>query len=144
VSTGLPETHGCKGGDVVKNVLNFYEERALMGFRETFVRLRKERGWTQQYVADQVGISVAQIKKYEKGDSAPTLPMLAKIATVFSVSADQLVFGEGKTAANNKLDAELLRRFEMIAELPPRERDAIILVLDSVIAKNRLREVIQG
>ncbi len=34
-----------------------------MAFKETFLRLRKDRGWTQQGVADQVGISVGQVKK---------------------------------------------------------------------------------
>jgi len=40
--------------------------------------------------------------------------------------------------------AELLRRFELIAELPQKERDAVMLVLDSIIAKHRLREVMQS
>lgn len=112
-----------------------------MGFRETFVRLRKERGWTQQKLADTVGISLAQVKKYEKGSSAPTLPILAKIATSFGVSADELVFGKANGLAAHKLDAELLRRFEVVTDLPERERDAVIVLLDSVIAKHKLREV---
>lgn len=113
-----------------------------MGFRESFIRLRKERGWTQQHVADEVGISVGQVKKYEKGESSPTLPILAKIANVFGVSADDLVFGGRNGIAASKLDRELLRRFEMLDQLPERERDAVLLLLDSVIAKHRLREVI--
>jgi len=126
---------------VVSNLFDLAEERALMGFKETFVRLRKERGWTQQQIADAVGISVAQVKKYEKGSSSPTLPFLTKIATSFGVSADELVFGKANGLAAHKLDAELLRRFEAVSELPERERDAVLLLLDSVIAKHRLREV---
>lgn len=89
-----------------------------MGFRESFIRLRKERGWTQQHVADEIGISVGQVKKYEKGDSSPTLPILAKMATVFGVTADDLVFGGRNGLAASKLDVELLRRFEMLDHLP--------------------------
>ena len=81
-------------------------------------------------------------KKYEKGDSAPNLHILAKIATVFEASADDFVFGEGKSIAAKKLDHEILKRFEMIGQLPERERDAILVVLDSIIAKHKLREVI--
>ena len=113
-----------------------------MGFRETFIKLRKERGWTQQFLAEQVGISIAQVKKYEKGASSPTLPVLARIATSFGVSADDLVFYEGKGLPGRKLDSDLLRRFEMIAHLSDKERDAVLLVLDSIIAKHRLKEVI--
>ncbi len=113
-----------------------------MGFRDTFVRLRKERGWTQAEVAEKISISVGQVKKYEKGDSTPNLNILAKIATVFGVSADDFVFGEGKTIAQSKLDHELLKRFEMLADLDQKDRDAILLVIDSIIAKHRLKEVI--
>ena len=129
---------------MVDNILNLYEERILLGFKETIIRLRKQRGWTQQQVADQVGISVAQIKKYEKGSSSPTLPIIAKLAVAFGVSADEFVFGDAHGPASHKLQAELLRRFELIAELPQKERDAVMLVLDSIIAKHRLREVMQS
>ena len=129
---------------MVNNILDLYEERILLGFKETVIRLRKQRGWTQQQVADQIGISVAQIKKYEKGSSSPTLPIVAKLAIAFGVSADEFVFGDAHGPAAHKLEAELLRRFELIADLPPRERDAVLVVLDSIIAKNRLREVMQA
>lgn len=115
-----------------------------MAFKDTFVRLRKERGWTQQQLAERVQLSVGQIKKYEKGDSAPTLHILARIATVFGVSADVFVFDEGKGVAGRKLDAELLERFEQVAHLPERERDAILVLIDSVTTKHAVRKVIGG
>jgi len=34
--------------------------------------------------------------------------------------------------------------FQSVIELPERERDAVIVLLDSVIAKQAIREVIQG
>ena len=129
---------------VVKPIQELYEVRAVMAFKDTFVRLRKERGWTQSEVADKIGISVGQVKKYEKGDSAPTLHILARIAMVFGVSSDVLVFEHGAGPAAHKLDAELLKRFEKVAGLPDRERDAILVLIDSVIAKQTLREVIEG
>lgn len=113
-----------------------------MSFRDTFVRLRKERGWTQAEVADKIGISLGQVKKYEKGNSAPNLHILAKIATVFDTSADDFVFGQGKSIAKDKFDHDLVKRFELIGQLDERERDAILVVIDSIIAKHRLKEVI--
>jgi len=140
-ATDLTESHSSRNSKV-KAILDLYEERALMGFKDTFVRLRKERGWTQAQVAGKIGISVGQVKKYEKGDSAPNLHILAKIATVFETSADDFVFGEGKSIAEKKLDHELLKRFEMIEQLDDRERDALLVVIDSIVAKHRLKEVI--
>ena len=39
---------------------------------------------------------------------------------------------------------DLLKRFEKVAQLPERERDAIVVLIDSVIAKQTLKEVIGG
>ena len=36
---------------------------------------------------------------------------------------------------------ELLQRFEKVAQLPKEEKDAILLLIDSVIAKHTFREV---
>lgn len=129
---------------VIQKIIDLHEERALMAFRDTFIRLRKERGWTQQNLSERIGISVGQVKKYEKGDSSPTLTILGKIAVVFGVSADTLVFEAGHGVAGSKLDPELLARFEKVAQLPERERDAVFVLIDSVIAKQRLREVISS
>jgi transcriptional regulator with XRE-family HTH domain len=115
-----------------------------MAFKDTFLRLRKERGLTQAEIAEQIGISVGQIKKYEKGDSAPTLNILARMAMAFGVSADELVFEDGAGPAAQMLDPDLLKRFQQVAGLPERERDAVLVLIDSVIAKQTLREVIQG
>jgi len=119
-------------------------EYGVMSFNEAFLKLRREKGWTQVQVAESLGISVGQIKKYEKGDSTPSLGILGKIAALFGVSADVFVFEAGKGIAGEKLDAELLRRFECISKLPEREKDAVMVVLDSIIAKQRLREVIEA
>jgi len=113
-----------------------------MAFKETFVRLRKEKGFLQAQVAEKLGISVGQVKKYEKGASTPSLHVLGKIATLFGVSADVFVFEDGKSVAGEKLDSELLSRFEIVSHLPDRERDALMVVIDSIIARQKLREVI--
>lgn len=81
------------------------------------------------------------MKKYEKGDSAPTLHILGRIAMVYGVSTDELVFEDGKGIAGAKLEPELLQRFEKVAGLPKEEKDAILLLIDSVVAKHTIREV---
>ena len=43
--------------------------------------------------------------------------------------------------AGSKLDPELLRRFEKVAQLPDEEMNAVLLLLDSVIAKHTIKEV---
>jgi len=53
-----------------------------------------------------------------------------------------LVFADGTGVAGRKLDAELLTRFEKVDQFPEREKDAVLVLIDSVIAKQTLMEVI--
>ena len=53
--------------------------------------LRKERGLTQQQVADALGISRSAYAYYEIGGSEPSLAVLWELAQYFQVSADSLL-----------------------------------------------------
>ncbi len=79
--------------------------------------------------------------KEERARSAPTLHILGRIAVTYGVSADELVFDDGKGVAGTKLGPELLSRFEKVAQLPEDEKNAVLLLLDSVIAKHTIRKV---
>ena len=67
------------------------EESGAADFGRRLRELRKSRGWTQQQLADQVGIERAIIGNYELGLHYPAMPVLAKLAQVFQVSADRLL-----------------------------------------------------
>ncbi|MDP8229859.1 MAG: helix-turn-helix transcriptional regulator [Candidatus Gorgyraea atricola] len=54
--------------------------------------LRKEKGWSQQKLAEKTGLSFNAITKIEQGLAKhPTLKTLVKIADVFRISLDELV-----------------------------------------------------
>lgn len=65
----------------------------------------------------------------------PSLVLSRRVAAV-------LVFADGVGVAARKLDAELLGRFEKVAQLPDREKDAVLVLIDSVIAKQTQKKVI--
>ena len=44
-----------------------------MSFPERLAALRKESGFTQQQMADKIGMHVSQLKRYESGASQPTI-----------------------------------------------------------------------
>lgn len=113
-----------------------------MSFSEKIVSLRKEKNWTQVQLAGYLGMAVNQIKRYEKGKSAPSLEAIKKLAITFGVSTDELIFENGDTVAAQKLDAGLLRRFEKISKLPQKEREAVETVLDGIIIKNQLNDMV--
>jgi len=53
---------------------------------------RKQKGWTQQKLAEKTGLSFNTITKIEQGiGDSPTLKTLVKLADALGVSIDELV-----------------------------------------------------
>lgn len=53
--------------------------------------LRKARGWLQQDLADQAGVSMQTVSNLETGRHAPEFPTLAKIAKALGVGLADLL-----------------------------------------------------
>lgn len=53
---------------------------------------------TQQTLADAVGCHVTMIRRYEAGETQPTLEVIRNMARALSVSADALVFEQVSAA----------------------------------------------
>lgn len=52
--------------------------------------LRTARGWTQQELADAVGVSRQSINSIERGRYVPSLPLALTFARVFACSTDDI------------------------------------------------------
>lgn len=113
-----------------------------MPFAEKLSKIRKGKGLTQQEMAQKAGVGIAQIRRYEKGKSSPTLEVIKNIAKTLGVSADELIFDQGEGVASGRiLDRELLEQFELISTFGPRDKEAIKTILESMIIKSRLEEI---
>ena len=58
--------------------------------------LRMERGWTQQDLADKVGVSRQSINSIERDRYVPSLPLALVFARVFGCSTDEIFSLEKK------------------------------------------------
>ncbi|MGA2307549.1 MAG: helix-turn-helix transcriptional regulator [Acidimicrobiales bacterium] len=106
-----------------------------MDFATRLAAARKERGLTQQALADRVGIHVTQIRRYEAGTSSPTLDVLAKIALSMNVTTDSLVFGEH----DRDPDEDLRLSYEATRHLDPDEREMVKGLIEAVLLKHEAR-----
>ncbi|USK61294.1 helix-turn-helix domain-containing protein [Peribacillus asahii] len=70
---------------------------------EKLKNLRNSRKFTQQYVADYLGVTRQAYAKYENGHSQPDADSLAKLAKFYDVSIDYLVTGKEQTNLDSKL-----------------------------------------
>jgi transcriptional regulator with XRE-family HTH domain len=103
-----------------------------MAFPERLAELRKAKNLTQQALADQISMHVVQIRRYEAGDSQPTLDVIRKLAIALSVSADVLIFDKDERGP----DDDLRLQFEALSQFTPEEKAVARVVLDSLILQH--------
>lgn len=103
-----------------------------MSLSARLIQLRREHDWTQQDVADRIGLHVNQIKRYEAGSAQPSLEGLKKIARAFSVSTDWLLFEDAERGP----DEDLRLQFEAMSQLSPEEKEVARAVLEGLLIKH--------
>lgn len=106
-----------------------------MSLPSRLIALRKERGLSQQAMAEAVGIHANSWKKYETGQTQPSLEVLKKIALALHVSTDFLLFEEHERGPHD----DLVLQFEAVSQLPPEEQTVIKDVLESLVVKYQNR-----
>ena len=70
---------------------------------------RKQKGLTQEQLAEAMGVSVAAVSKWEQGQSLPEIPMLMELADFFDLSVDALL-GYRLRANDRKSIVERMKR----------------------------------
>lgn len=73
---------------------------------EKLLRLRKEMKMTQDDVAKILGMSRTSFSKYENGNSTPPLQVLRKIAAIYNVGLEYLIFDENTSIRLNDSQSE--------------------------------------
>lgn len=69
-----------------------------MTIGDSFKRFRKERGLTQQQVANALALQKQAWQRYESGKVVPSATLILNLADFFNVSADYLL---GRTDNSN-------------------------------------------
>lgn len=65
-----------------------------MNFGEKLQLLRKARGFSQEALAEQLGVTRQAVSKWELGDATPDLENVVALARFFGVSTDYLLLTE--------------------------------------------------
>ena len=107
----------------------------MMSLPTRLIALRKERGLTQQKMADTIGIHVNSLKKYEAGQAQPSLEAFRKMALALHVSTDFLLFDDYERVPSDDLALQI----EAVNQMPDDEQMVIREVLESLIIKYQSR-----
>lgn len=105
-----------------------------MNFKEQIQKLRKERGMTQNELAEKLFISYQAVSQWENGNTKPDIELLPKLAEIFDVSIDEL-FGR-KTSKGNLVNGEENTLYFVIAS-----SDEIMGIMDLEELKKKKNEV---
>lgn len=65
-----------------------------MEFNEKLQQIRKQKGLTQEQLAEQLFVSRTAVSKWESGKGYPNIESLKCLSKLFSVSIDELLSGE--------------------------------------------------
>ena len=64
------------------------KERVKNQILTSYINLRKERGVTQQEIADRTGIKRTNVARIESGRNAPTIEVLVKLAAALDMELE--------------------------------------------------------
>ena len=100
-------------------------------------QLRRERGWTQQELAEKLGVAQQTLAHYEVARirlPASTLPLLA---TLFMTPIDTLVGHDQHTQRTGKRGPtpKWQQQIEAIAQLPKAQQRFVSQMLDTVLTQ---------
>ena len=62
-------------------------------------KLRKEHGYSQEQLADELGVSRQAVSKWERGEASPDTDNLIALARLYSISVDNLLFDSSSEPA---------------------------------------------
>ncbi len=112
-----------------------YYRGITMAFPERLERLRKERKLGVADLAEAAGVHSTQLRRYEKGESQPTLDVLRKLAIALKVPGDMLLFDEDEIQPPE----ELALQFQAISKFSTEEKRVIKEVLEGLILKHEAK-----
>lgn len=94
------------------------------------LELRRARDWSQQELADRVGISKMQVSRLERGVGELSLTMMRRLAEVFEVTPAELLEEDDNPLNLTDDERELLERFR---EADPATRAQLQKVADVML-----------
>ena len=86
-----------------------------MIFADKLIQLRKKSGWSQEELAEQMGVTRQSVSKWEGAQAVPDLEKLLRLSQLFGVSTDYLLKDELEAPDNAPAweEASPLRRVSM-------------------------------
>lgn len=83
-------------------------------FAENLKKIRKDKGYTQEILAEKLNVVRQTVSKWEKGLSLPDVDMLSKIANVLETDVNILLGGQITTTDQSEIVKQLAKINEQL------------------------------
>lgn len=117
-----------------------YANDALATFGQRLAQLRKAAGYTQQELADEIGVTRRMIAYYETESEHPPANLLVDLTTALNVSADELLGIKKLKKKAAQSDTRLQRRVQQIEKMDTAQKRQIVQLLDALIEREQLKQ----
>jgi len=107
-------------------------------FGERLFKLREQKGFTQVYVAEKLGISTRAYAFWERKPIALHAEQIAQLAKIFEVSADFIVGSDSQKPKRNGPKGKLEKVFEELQQLPKSKQQQIVGVVEAFVAQEAI------
>jgi len=87
---------------------------------------RRQRGMTQDELADKVGVSRSAVAQWETGRAGQVTGNLSRIAGVLDVNVEYLMYGDDKRAAGDVRQGDELALLRLYRECEPEDRQMLL------------------
>lgn len=77
-------------------------KKFIKAVSKRITKLRKDKGWSQEKLADKMGVERKSISHYETVQTEMSIYILAKYIKIFNVSADYILFGNDSSMINKQ------------------------------------------
>ena len=111
-----------------------------MGFPERLTQIRKSRKLGFPELAQMIDIHPTQLRRYEKGESQPTLDVLRKLAIALNVPGDMLLFDEQE----RKPPTDFILQFEALTKLSAEDKKAVRAMIDGMLIRHQAKTLMDG
>ena len=112
-------------------------------------QLRKERGWTQKELAEQLEMHPNHVSRMEKVKMQPRRSTLERVAEVFGIAIDDVLALAGAdtqtlTQQLSEDDPELAALMSQVPLLGEEQKEALRVFLRSMVTFQRLQTLASG
>ena len=104
---------------------------------ETIASLRKEKGMTQNELAEKMNVTDKAVSKWDRDLSCPDINTISKLADVLNVSVEELLKAKKQDYNNNKLKDLINLIFKAIA-LAMGVAVIVLNILNQIEVKNSI------